>query len=193
MARGFIRKPSFNKIIGAYRSQWKRFWMRLFTFGMYGKKGMGWWRNPRKAWYNFWYHRSSVSVYDILGCKPSRGACFFAMMIASAFSIIALPVDVVSSGVKAKRESNGGKKKEKKSAADGVESRATSNTATQNTFATRTSAQQRTASSHSITKSDTATKRTADPSPSKSSSSTVKKTTVQSSLKTPPTYQLREF
>ena len=32
MARGLFRKTSFNKIVGAYRSQWKRFWMRLFTF-----------------------------------------------------------------------------------------------------------------------------------------------------------------
>ena len=38
MSRGLFRKTSFNKIFGAYRSQWKRFWMRLFTFGMYGKK-----------------------------------------------------------------------------------------------------------------------------------------------------------
>ena len=41
MSRGLFRKTSFNKIVGAYRSQWKRFWMRLFTFGMYGKKRNG--------------------------------------------------------------------------------------------------------------------------------------------------------
>ena len=40
MARGLFRKTSFNKMVGAYRSQWKRFWMRLFTFGMYGRKGI---------------------------------------------------------------------------------------------------------------------------------------------------------
>ena len=71
MSRGIIRKPSFNKIVGAYRSQWKRFWMRLFTFGIYGSKGIGWWKNPKKAWYNFWYYRTSVSVYRILGSDIS--------------------------------------------------------------------------------------------------------------------------
>ena len=101
MARGIIRKPSFNKIVGAYRSQWKRFWMRLFTFGMYGRKGMGWWRDPKKAWYNFWYHRTSISVYRTLGCKPSRGACFFAMLCASVVSIFAAPVDATRAGVTA--------------------------------------------------------------------------------------------
>lgn len=101
MARGIIRKPSFNKIVGAYRSQWKRFWMRLFTFGIYGSKGVGWWRDPKRAWYNFWYYRTSVSVYKLLGYKPSRGACFFACLFASAFSVIASPVDATRAGVKA--------------------------------------------------------------------------------------------
>ena len=101
MARGIIRKPSFNKIVGAYRSQWKRFWMRLFTFGIYGSKGIGWWKNPKKAWYNFWYYRTSVSVYRILGCKPSRGASFFGFFVAYIISIFAAPVDATRAGVKA--------------------------------------------------------------------------------------------
>ena len=103
MARGIIRKPSFNKIVGAYRSQWKRFWRRLFTFGIYGSKGIGWWKNPKKAWYNFWYYRTSISVYRILGCKPSRGACLCAMLIASVVSIFTAPVDVARAGVKAQK------------------------------------------------------------------------------------------
>ena len=120
MARGIIRKPSFNKIVGAYRSQWKRFWMRLFTFGMYGRKGMGWWRDPKKAWYNFWYHRTSISVYRILGCKPSRGACFFAMLCASVVSIFAAPVDATRAGVTAHKI-----KKERKARAEGKSTRTT--------------------------------------------------------------------
>lgn len=101
MSRGIIRKPSFNKIIGAYRSQWKRFWMQLFTFGTYGKKGMGWLKNPKKAWYNFWYHKTSVSVYQILGYKPSRLSCFFAMLCASVVSIVISPIDATRAGVTA--------------------------------------------------------------------------------------------
>lgn len=108
MARGIIRKPSFNKIVGAYRSQWKRFWMRLFTFGVYGSKGVGWLRDPKKAWYNFWYSRTSVSVYRLLGCKPSRLACFFAMIVAA----VATPIDATSAGVKAHKIKKERKKRE---------------------------------------------------------------------------------
>ena len=114
MARGIIRKPSFNKIVGAYRSQWKRFWMRLFTFGIYGSKGIGWWKNPKKAWYNFWYYRTSVSVYRILGCKPSRGASFLGFFVASIISIFAAPVDATRAGVKAHKI-----KKERKAREEG--------------------------------------------------------------------------
>ena len=101
MARGLFRKTSFNKIVGAYRSQWKRFWMRLFTFGMYGRKGMGWWNNPKKAWYNFWYHRTSISIPRLLGYKPSRLSLFCAMLVASVASVLASPVDATRAGIKA--------------------------------------------------------------------------------------------
>ena len=101
MSRGLFRKTSFNKIVGAYRSQWKRFWMRLFTFGMYGKKGMGWWNNPKKAWYNFWYHRTSISIPRLLGYKPSRLSLFCAMLVASVASVFAAPVDATRAGIKA--------------------------------------------------------------------------------------------
>ena len=114
MARGIIRKPSFKKIVGAYRSQWKRFWMRLFTFGIYGSKGIGWWKNPKKAWYNFWYYRTSVSVYRILGCKPSRGASFLRFFVATIISIFAAPVDAIRAGVKAHKI-----KKERKAREEG--------------------------------------------------------------------------
>ena len=92
MARGLIRKPSFNKVIGAYRSQWKRFWRRLFFWG-YGRRGMGWWRDPRKAFYNFWYYRTSISIYRVLGYKPSRAACFLAMFIVTVSGILLAPLD----------------------------------------------------------------------------------------------------
>ncbi len=100
MARGLFRKTSFNKIVGAYRSQWKRFWMRLFTFGAYGRKGMGWLRDPKKAWYNWLYHRTSISIPRLLGYKPSRVSLFCAMMVASVVSIFAAPVDAVRVGAK---------------------------------------------------------------------------------------------
>ena len=110
MARGIIRKPSFNKIVGAYRSQWKRFWKRLLFFG-YGRKGMGWLRDPKKACYNFWYHRTSVSVYRLLGCKPSRGACFCALLVALVASVFTAPADAARAAVKAHKRKKTRKKR----------------------------------------------------------------------------------
>lgn len=104
MSRGIIRKPSFWKVVGAYRSQWKRFWLRLFTFGAYGRRGIGWFNDPRKAVYNWWYNRTSISVYRLFGGKASRGSCFFAFMFAAIFSIIASPVDAARAVAIARRE-----------------------------------------------------------------------------------------
>ena len=159
VSRGFIRKPSFNKIIGAYRSQWKRFWMRLFTFGMYGKKGIGWWKNPRKAWYNFWYHRTSVSVYDLLGYKPSRFSCFVAIAVTSFITLFTFPVDIISAGVKAKSTSGGGNKKGKGKGNKSASGKTTNN-----------ATQQRRAQKPNVTKQPPVNKTVTRLSPSKSPS-----------------------
>ena len=100
MARGFIRKPSFWKTVGAYRSQWKRS-LRRFFFPGYGNKGMGWWRNPKKALYNWWYYRTSISLPRMLGYKPSRGACIFALIVGSMFNLNAFPVYAAKAGTRA--------------------------------------------------------------------------------------------
>jgi len=103
MSRCFIRKPSFMKIIGAYRSQWKRYLLRIFTFGLYGKKGMGWLKNPKKAFYNWWYYRTSVSIPRLLGYKPSRFSFVFAAILFCVVSVLASPLDVANAGVAAKK------------------------------------------------------------------------------------------
>ena len=97
MARGFIRKPSFWKIVGAYRSQWKRSLMRMLFPNTYGKKGMGKWTNPRKAVYNWWYRRTSVSAYDFgmfRRTRPSRVWVDCAIGVGLLCSIFLLPIDV---------------------------------------------------------------------------------------------------
>ena len=179
MARGIIRKPSFNKIVGAYRSQWKRFWMRLFTFGVYGSKGVGWWRNPKKAWYNFWYNRTSISVYKLLGCKPSRVACFFAMIVAA----VATPIDATSAGVKAHKI----KKERKRREAGERTTRATSSTSSFRSSSTTCSA---TASTTPRSTVSTHTNRTttvprSTTSTTRPTTTTVRKTTAEK--KTVPT------
>ncbi|MGM9609340.1 MAG: hypothetical protein ACI3XE_03870, partial [Eubacteriales bacterium] len=93
---------SFWKIVGAFRARWKRFLRRLLIPG-YGNKGIGWWRDPKKAWYNFWYHRTSVSLPRLLGYKPSFGACFFALIAAAVLNLCLFPVDATKTTVKAHR------------------------------------------------------------------------------------------
>ncbi len=133
MARGYIRKPSFGKIVGAYRSQWKRFWLRLFTFGAYGSKGMGWWRNPKKATYNRWYNRTSISLYKMFGCKPSFAVCFIACLFASVFSIVVAPVDAAKAGVKAHKIKKAQKERAALTGTSSVTSASDSETATART------------------------------------------------------------
>lgn len=109
MARGYIRKPSFWKIVGAYRSQWKRSIMRFFFPNTYGKKGMGWWHNPRKAAYNWWYNRTSVSAYDFglfRRSRPTKAFIGFVLGIGLICSLFTLPFDVAkacSTGHKLKK------------------------------------------------------------------------------------------
>ena len=188
MSRGIIRKPSFNKIVGAYRSQWKRFWMRLFTFGIYGSKGIGWWKNPKKAWYNFWYHRTSISVYKILGCKPSRGASFCAMLVASVASIFAAPVDATRAGVKAYKI-----KKERKAREEGRTTRTTTTyKTTTSSRATRTRSDNTTSSSSSTksyeVKTSTANKATTSRTSSSTTSSYKRSSTATNPKPSTPRY-----
>ena len=91
MARGLFRKTSFMKTVGAYRSLWKRTLLRFFFPG-YGMKGMGWLRDPKKAWYNWLYHRTSLSIPRLLGYKPSLGGTVAAMLVASVFNIFSFPM-----------------------------------------------------------------------------------------------------
>ncbi len=101
MARGLFRQFSIGRMIGAYRSQLMRSLLRLFTFGFYGKKGMGWIKDPKKAWYNWIYYRTSISIPRMLGYKPSRGAFIFAMVVGTLFSVAVAPFDWARAGVKA--------------------------------------------------------------------------------------------
>jgi hypothetical protein len=88
--------------------------MCLLTFGAYGRKGMGWWRDPKRAFYNWWYYRTSVSIPRLLGYKPSKLAFFCALLCASAVSIFATPFDVIRAGAKAHKIRKSGKIRSKK-------------------------------------------------------------------------------
>ena len=60
-----MRKPSLKKSIAARTTgRAKRALKRLLIPG-YGKKGMGWLRNPKKALYNKIYRRTTFSLRDL--------------------------------------------------------------------------------------------------------------------------------
>ena len=115
MARGLFRQHSMAKIIAAYRSQYKRFWMRLLTFGLYGSKGIGWWRDPERALYNRRYHRSSISLMRMLGYRPSRFVFCVYMLIVGVSCAVTTPVDIASAATTAHKI----KKQRKERAASG--------------------------------------------------------------------------
>ena len=66
---GFIRKPSIKKRIKARTTaKWKRK-VKSSINPYYGKKGMGWVRNPKKALYNKIYNKTTVKFDDFLKKK----------------------------------------------------------------------------------------------------------------------------
>lgn len=60
-----MRTPSLKKLISARTTgQLKRSIKRAVIPG-YGKKGMGWIKNPKKAMYNKVYHKTTFSIFDL--------------------------------------------------------------------------------------------------------------------------------
>lgn len=66
-----IRKPSINKSISARTTgRAKRSFKRLAN-PLYGKAGMGWLTNPKKAAYNKVYSKTTFSAKGLTGCLTS--------------------------------------------------------------------------------------------------------------------------
>lgn len=65
-----MRKPSLTRSLKARTtSKWKRQAKKALIPG-YGKKGMGWVKNPKKAMYNKVYHKTTFGLSDLF--KPSK-------------------------------------------------------------------------------------------------------------------------
>jgi len=61
-----VRKPSFKKSFKARTTgKLKRKAKKAIIPG-YGKKGMGWIKNPKKAAYNKVYHKTSVGLFSTI-------------------------------------------------------------------------------------------------------------------------------
>ncbi|UTR12779.1 MULTISPECIES: hypothetical protein [Evansella] len=60
-----IRKPSLKKSLKARTTGRAKRAVKKSVVPVYGKKGMGWVKNPKKAAYNKVYRKTSFSIFDL--------------------------------------------------------------------------------------------------------------------------------
>lgn len=60
-----LRTPSFKKSIKARTTGHIKREVKSAMNPLYGKKGMGWINNPKKAAYNKVYKKTSFSIFDL--------------------------------------------------------------------------------------------------------------------------------
>lgn len=60
-----IRKPNLKKSIKAHTTGKLKRQVKKAVIPGYGKKGMGWIKNPKKAAYNKVYNKTTFSIWDI--------------------------------------------------------------------------------------------------------------------------------
>ena len=60
-----IRKPSIKKSISARTTGKVKRKLKRVANPFYGKKGMGWIKDPKKAMYNKVYNKTSFSLWDL--------------------------------------------------------------------------------------------------------------------------------
>lgn len=60
-----LRTPSFKKSFRARTTGRAKRAMKKALIPGYGKRGMGWLKNPRKAAYNKVYRKTSFSLWDL--------------------------------------------------------------------------------------------------------------------------------
>lgn len=61
-----IRTPSLKKSIKARTTSKLKKKVKSTINPLYGKKGMGWVNNPKKAMYNKVYNKTSFSLWDLI-------------------------------------------------------------------------------------------------------------------------------
>lgn len=60
-----MRKPSLKKSISARTTGRAKRAVKKALIPGYGRKGMGWVTNPKKAMYNKVYHKTSFSLFNL--------------------------------------------------------------------------------------------------------------------------------
>jgi hypothetical protein len=61
-----LRTPSLKKSIKARTTSKLKRKVKSAINPLYGKKGMGWVNNPKKAMYNKVYNKTSFSIWDLI-------------------------------------------------------------------------------------------------------------------------------
>ena len=64
-----LRKPSLKRSIKARTTGKAKRSVKKALIPGYGKKGMGWLKNPKKAAYNKVYKKTTFSIWDIFKTK----------------------------------------------------------------------------------------------------------------------------
>lgn len=67
-----MRKPSIKKSISARTTGKAKRSIKRAVNPMYGKRGMGWINDPKKAAYNHVYNKTTVSAKDVFGPGASE-------------------------------------------------------------------------------------------------------------------------
>lgn len=92
MSRSFFRKPSLKKSFKARTTGRAKRYLKHTINPAYGKKGMGFLKNPKRSSYNYIYHRTSVSTHPSTHTKSTDNAegcgCCCAMLIAIIIVIV---------------------------------------------------------------------------------------------------------
>lgn len=60
-----VRKPNLKKSVKAHTSGKIKRSIKKSVMPGYGKKGMGWIKNPKKAMYSKVYNKTSFSIFDL--------------------------------------------------------------------------------------------------------------------------------
>ena len=92
-----VRKPSIKRSVKARTTGRVKRSIKKSINPLYGKKGMGWIRNPKKAMYNKVYKKTTVGVGDIAkaAIKPSGAS----KKKRGLFDLIVLPFVIVFSAI----------------------------------------------------------------------------------------------
>lgn len=61
-----MRKPSLKRSLKARTTSRVKRNIKSSVNPLYGKKGIGWMRNPKKATYNKVYRKTTFSIFDLL-------------------------------------------------------------------------------------------------------------------------------